>query len=84
MTTKTLDILKLLRAKSIIDMDFMIAELMIKDCSEKTKKKIQFIARIRARFKGWEKNYKIPNINGLGRPLTKYEMLEIVNEGMYD
>ncbi|PTU25905.1 hypothetical protein DA469_21300 [Bacillus subtilis] len=84
MTTKTLDILKLLRSKSIIDMDFMIAELLIKDNSEKTKKKIQFIARIRARLKGWEKNYKIPNINGLGRPLTKYEMLEIVNEGMYD
>jgi hypothetical protein len=68
------------KAESLDEMEFMIAELLDADKCQDVRALVAKVAKSKALYEGWDDNYSIPNVNGLGRPLTKYEIEGIMLE----
>lgn len=66
--------------KSYIEMELEIADILDMDDSIETRGVITVIATEKCKLENWGESYEIPNINGLKRPLTIYEMEDIMNE----
>jgi hypothetical protein len=70
-------------SKDLADLDFNVAELLESHDSEEVRIVAENIATEKILEEGWgTERYKIPNVNGLGRPLTRFELEEIMREDM--
>lgn len=77
-----LKVAKLRQAKSFADLEFDIAEMLESHDTEEIRALIQAVATGKMMEEGWGTEYQIPNVNGLKRPLTRYETEEIMREDM--
>jgi hypothetical protein len=67
---------KIMETESLADLEFVIAEILIdKEDSNLTRNVVEFYASHKL-----NREYKIPNVNGMKRPLTKWEIEEIALE----
>jgi hypothetical protein len=70
------------QVKDFHEMEYDIAEILESHDSIEIRTLIECVATVKMIDEGWGKEYKIPNINGLKRPLTRYEVEEIMREDM--
>jgi hypothetical protein len=68
-------------AESFVDMEFIIAEILDNDDSKLMKHAVECVASKKVMSEGWsDEPYRIPNVNGLDRPLMAWEIEEIMLE----
>lgn len=71
---------EILYARSEGEMNLYIGEILVREDTPRIRKAIMLNAEKKIRKEGWGSNYTIPDVNGLGRPLTFDELEEIMDE----
>jgi hypothetical protein len=83
--SKYINVLLIDEAKDFHEMEFIIAELLYNNEDSSFRNLIELLAREKVKKEGWlDCPYSIPNVNGLNRPLTRYEIEEIMLEDKRD
>jgi hypothetical protein len=72
---------EILESKTFDDMEFTIANFLDnREDNKAIRGVIELYATIKCKEEGWKEKYRIPNVNGMKRPLMKWEIEEIMLE----